>query len=267
MLELYQFEASHYSEKVRLVLDYKQLPYSTIEVTPGLGQIDLYRLSGQRQVPVLKDGDEVVPGSSAIAHYLERKYPERPLIPADAKQKGLCLMMEAWADESIGLNARKAMIGAFNQHPNFRTALLPISTPDLLKTAVGAVPGDVLNLLGIGVGLGPDAIKSAMEILRKDLEAACLILETQPYLCGSEPTLADFALAGLSMYVKFPSEVYLDLPVGICNKGVPGLVDDPAFSAFWLWRDRLYSDFRKPRVINRPSASAPTTGPVAIGID
>jgi glutathione S-transferase len=266
MLELYQFEASHYSEKVRLVLDYKKLPYKTIEVTPGLGQIDLYRLSGQRQVPVLKDGDEVIPGSSAIAHYLDRKYPERPLIPADAKQKGLCLMMEAWADESIGLNARKAMIGAFNQHPNFRTALLPISTPDLLKTAVGAVPGDVLNLLGIGVGLGPDAIKSATEILRKDLEAVCLILQTQPYLCGDEPTLADFALAGLSMYLKFPSEIYIDLPVGICNKGVPGLVDDPAFGEFWLWRDRLYSDFRKPRV-NRPSASAPATGPVAIGID
>ena len=228
MLELYQFEASHYSEKVRLLLDYKQLPYQTIEVTPGLGQIDLYRMSGQRQVPVLKDGDEVVPDSSAIARYLERKYPERPVIPVTPKEKGLCLMMEAWADESIGLNARKAMIGAFNQHPNFRTALLPISTPDLVKNVVGAVPSDVLSLLGTGVGFGADAVKSAMEILRQDLESLCLILETQPYLCGDQPTLADFAVAGLSMYLKFPSEIYLDLPVGICNKGVPGLVDDPA---------------------------------------
>ncbi len=44
MLELYQFEASHYCEKVRLILDYKQLPYETVEVTPGVGQVDLYRL-------------------------------------------------------------------------------------------------------------------------------------------------------------------------------------------------------------------------------
>jgi glutathione S-transferase len=34
MLELYQFEASAYSEKVKLILDYKQLPYKTTEVTP-----------------------------------------------------------------------------------------------------------------------------------------------------------------------------------------------------------------------------------------
>ncbi|NJM96096.1 MAG: glutathione S-transferase family protein [Phormidesmis sp. RL_2_1] len=270
MLELHQFEASHYSEKVRLVLDYKQLPYKTIEVSPGIGQIELYRLSGQRQVPVLKDGDVVIPDSTAIARYLDKKYPERPLIPTEPKQKGLCLMMEAWADESIGLNGRKAMIGAFNQHPNFRTALLPVSTPELVKSVIGAVPGDVLNLLGTGVGFGSDAVKSATEILRQDLEALCLILGTQPYLCGDQPTLADFAVAGLSMYLKFPSAVYVDLPMGICDKGVPGLADDPAFSTFWQWREQLYRDFRKQRS-TRPSAGAPVTdgatGPVAIGID
>ncbi|MEM6451274.1 MAG: glutathione S-transferase family protein [Cyanobacteria bacterium P01_D01_bin.105] len=270
MLELYQFEASHYCEKVRLLLDYKELSYKTIEVTPGLGQIDLYRLSGQRQVPVLKDGDEIVPDSTAIARYLDRKYPEKPVVPADAYKRGLCLMMEAWADESIGLNARKAMIGAFNQHPNFRTALLPITTPDVVKKAVGAVPGDMLSLLGIGAGFGPDAVKSATESLRQDLESLCLILDTQAYLCGEQPSLADFTVAGLSMYLKFPSDRYVDLPVGIANKGVPGLVDDPAFSKFWLWRDQLYDNFRKQRDIG-PSAGAPTTGattgPVSIGIE
>ncbi|MEM9089481.1 MAG: hypothetical protein AAGC93_12135, partial [Cyanobacteria bacterium P01_F01_bin.53] len=68
------------------------------------------------------------------------------------------------------------------------------------------------------------------------------------------------------------SNSYVDLPTGICGKGVPGLVDDPAFSEFWTWRDRLYNDFRKVRSNSGPggsgpSASAPTTGPVAIGID
>ena len=69
MIELYQFEASHYCEKVRLILDYKQLPYKTVEVTPGVGQMDLYRLSGQRQVPELKEGETVVAESSEIDTY------------------------------------------------------------------------------------------------------------------------------------------------------------------------------------------------------
>ena len=86
MLELYQFEASAYSEKVKLILDYKQLPYKAIEVTPGVGQIELYQQSGQRKVPVLKDGSDVIPDSTAIALYLDEKYPDRPVIPADPRQ-------------------------------------------------------------------------------------------------------------------------------------------------------------------------------------
>ena len=263
MLELYQFEASHYCEKVRLILDYKQLPYQTIEVTPGLGQLDLYRLSGQRQVPVLKDGDEVIPDSTAIARYLDQKYPERPIIPVEARQRGLCLALEDWADESIGLNARKAMIGAFNQHPNFRTALLPASTPALVKTLVGSVPGDFLNILGTGVGFGPEAIKVATASLRQDLEALCLILREGPYLLGEHPTLADLAIAGVSMYLKFPAKQYVNLPDGLCDQGVPGLADVPEYQEFWSWRDRLYTDYRKLR----DDFGGGGTGPVSIGIE
>jgi glutathione S-transferase len=159
-------------------------------------------------------------------------------------------MMEAWADDSIGLNARKAMIGAFKQHPNFRTALLPASAPELVRNLVGAVPSDILNFVGVGVGFGPEDIKEATDILRQNLEALCLLLQDRSYLCGDQPTLADFAVAGMTMYLKFPASRYVDLPTGICDKGVPGLADDPAFDTFFQWRDRLYADYRQVRTDN-----------------
>ena len=87
MLELYQFELSHFSEKVRLVLDYKGLAYRKIEVTPGMGQLDLFRMSGQGKVPVLKDGNKVIADSTAIALYLDKTYPDRPIIPTNPQQK------------------------------------------------------------------------------------------------------------------------------------------------------------------------------------
>ncbi len=172
MLELYQFELSHYAEKVRLVLDYKGLAYRKIEVTPGIGQIDLVRMSGQRQVPVLKDGNEIIGDSTAIAEYLEKQYPEQPIIPTDPKQRGLCLVMEQWADEVIGLNARKALIGTLNENQSLRTAFLPSSTPDIVKNFVSAIPGDLLGFLGTGVGLGPDAVKTAVNALKRDLASS-----------------------------------------------------------------------------------------------
>ncbi|MEB3357557.1 MAG: glutathione S-transferase family protein [Synechococcales bacterium] len=259
MIELYQFELSHYSEKVRFLLDYKGLAYRKIEVTPGIGQLDVFRLSGQRQVPVIKDGAEVIADSTAIALYLEKTYPDRPLIPTDAQQRGLCLLMEEWADESMGLNARKAMLGAFNQNPDFRTAALPRSTPDLVKSLVNAVPHEALDVLGMGIGLGPDAIKAARKAIEQNLEALTLLLANRSYLITDHPTLADFAVAGTSMYIKFPAGTYLDIPDALRGRGVPGLADNPAYAAFWEWRDRLYTDYRLATPVPGGTASAPTS--------
>ncbi|WOD39068.1 glutathione S-transferase family protein [Nodosilinea sp. E11] len=265
MLELYQFEASTFAEKIRLMLDYKQVPYRKVEVTPGVGQVEIFQMSGQRQVPVLKDGEQIIPDSTAIALHLEKAYPDRPLLPPGPKQKGLCLALEAWADESIVPKARVVMVGAFKQHPNFRTALLPSFTPAPLRSLVGALPGDLLNLVGTGVGFGPDDIKVATAGLRQDLEALVLMLQDSPYLLGDQPTLADFAVAAATMYLKFPTAQYVDLPEGIGGKGVPGIADVPEFQAFFAWRDRLYSEFRTVRTNVPPASSA--SGPTPISID
>ncbi len=259
MLELYQFEVSQYSEKVRLILDYKGLEYRKIEVTPGMGQLELYKLSGQRQVPVLKDGETVVFDSTEIAFYLDRKYPEKPIIPADPLKRGQCLLIEEWADESIGLKGRIALIGALNQNPNFRTSILPKEVPDFLKNFVGAVPGDLLTALGTGVGFGQDAVKEANKALKQDLEALSLILEHQPYLVGDEITLADLAVAGLSIVLKQPGGDYLDIPNALKGKGIPGLADNTAYDTFFLWRDRLYMDYRKPLTSKPSEGDSPTT--------
>jgi glutathione S-transferase len=263
MLELYQFELSQYSEKVRLILDYKELEYKKIEVTPGVGQIDLFRLSGQSKVPVLKDGETIITDSTDIAFYLDRKYPEKPIIPTDPVLRGQCLLIEEWADESIGLKGRKALIGALNQNPNFRTAVLPSNTPDFLKTLVGAVPSEMLDLLGTGVGFGGDAVKEAVHGLKQDLEALSLILLHRPYLVTDEPTLADLAVAGLSMTLKFPAGNYLSIPSELKGKGIPGLADNSAYQPFFDWRDRLYSNYRKSSL----STSVGTGNPTVINIE
>lgn len=258
MLELYQFELSQYSEKVRLILDYKGLPYRKIEVTPGIGQVELFQLTGQRKVPVLKDGNQIVADSTEIAKYLDRKYPDRPLIPTDSKQRGLCLLIEEWADESIGVKSRKVLFGALSQDQNLRKSLLPTATPDIVRSLVEVVPTDVLKVLGFGLGYGADTVKSAEADLKQDLEALCLLLADSPYLVGDQPTLADLAVAGLSMLIKFPDGPYLNLPVTLRGKGVPGLANSVVYEPFFTWRARLYADYRKP-LTGYSTATAPTS--------
>jgi glutathione S-transferase len=264
MITLYQFELSQFSEKVRLILDYKELDYQKIEVTPGIGQWELFQISGQRQVPVLKDGETVIADSTDIAFYLDRKYPDKLIIPVDPLLRGQCLLLEEWADESIGLKGRKALVGALNQNENFRTSILPPETPNFLKSLVGAVPSELLNFLGTGIGFSPQAIKEAHRGLHQDLEALTLILQHQPYILGNKLTLADLAVAGLSTILKFPTGNYLKLPAQWQGKGIPGLGDNCAYDPFFAWRDRLYEQFRRPL---NSSASFANASPTSIAID
>jgi glutathione S-transferase len=131
-----------------------------------------------------------------------------------------------WPQKSEGA------FGALSQDQNLRKALLPATTPDIVKSLVEVVPNEVLKVLGLGVGYGPDVVKSAAADLKQDLEALCLLLSDSPYLVGDQPTLADLAVAGLSMLIKFPAGPYLDLPGTLRGKGVPGLADSVVYQPF-----------------------------------
>jgi glutathione S-transferase len=266
MIELYQFELSHYAEKVRFILDYKGLDYRKVEVTPGVGQIEVFQLSGQPQVPVLKDEGTVIADSTAIAEFLDRKYPEKPVIPTEGAIRGQVLILEQWADNIFGMNARKGLLISSTQNPVFRTAFLPSATPDVIKNLVNSLPSlDFLGNLGAPVGLSTDRAK---DTLRQNLSWLCSILAEQPYLVGDQPTIADFAVAGLSMYIKFPTGNYLNLPDAVLGQGVPGIADNPLFETFWTWRDRLYHDFRKGSTsVPFPNNGGDSSRPTSISID
>jgi glutathione S-transferase len=267
MLELYQFELSAYCEKVRLALDYKSLDYRKIEVTPGVGQIDVFRMSGQRQVPVLKDGNEVIADSTAILRYLDRTYPDRPLTPTAPAEAALATLLEAWADDSFYADARKVFLATLGQDPGYRTALLPEETPDPLKTLVGFIPGELFGVMGAGVGLSSEVVTSAKAGLGRSLTSLCSLLESRPYLTGNQPSMADVAVAAISVLVKMPSTPYFAAPVGLRGRGIPGIADDPAYGRFFEWRDRFYSDFRTPLTGAAASTSGSSSGPTTISID
>lgn len=99
-LRIHQFRTSPYCRKVRVICDVKGIPYETAEV--GMFRRSaLVRLSGGRRVPVLEHGRTVVADSTRIAHYLEERFPDPSLIPADRAGRVATLLWEDWADESL----------------------------------------------------------------------------------------------------------------------------------------------------------------------
>lgn len=236
MLELHQFRHSAFCEKVRLVLAAKQLVYNVVEVTPGVGQLELYRLSGQRQVPVLVDGAEVIADSTAIAQYLEAKVPEPALLPADPGLRAQVLLLEDWADTALAAGARLALVQAAAADPVLRGGLLPEATPAPLRSFVGALPTGLLS------GLGQVIDHGGLEQLRTNLQQLCALVQQQPFLVGDALTLADLAVVAQLSLLLFPASAGAPL----AGRGVPGLADDPQLAPLWAWRDGIGAQVGRP---------------------
>ncbi|KAM1480508.1 hypothetical protein ACFX2I_027646 [Malus domestica] len=103
-LLLYSYWQSSCSWRVRFALNLKGLPYEYKPVNLPAGEQfspAFNRLNPLHFVPVLVDGDTVVSDSFAILLYLEDKYPQRPLLPADPRLRALNLQAASIISSSI----------------------------------------------------------------------------------------------------------------------------------------------------------------------
>ena len=229
MLELHQFRHSAFCLKVRMVLQAKGLSYRTVEVTPGVGQVAVFRLSGQRQVPVLVDGDTVLADSTAIALHLEEREADPALLPADPRQAAQVRLLEDWADTTLAGAVRVALAQAAALDPQLRVALLPDDLPDPVRTVMGAIPGGWVSNVTELVNQNERA-----ELLAS-LEQLATAVQASPWLVGDSMTLADIAVAAQLSLLRFPSSA----GSALAGKGVPGLTDHPKLQPLFQWRDQI----------------------------
>lgn len=232
-MDLHQFRHSAFCEKVRLVLAVKGLDANRIEVTPGVGQIALFRLSGQRQVPVLVDGGEVISDSTAIALHLEERHPTPALLPADPVARARVLLLEDWADTALAAGARQALLQAAAADPVLRSALLPAATPDPLRRLVSALPSGVMA--PVSEALGDLMAPSEAHQLRRNLEQLCRLVAERPYLEGDRLSLADLAVVAQLSLLLFPASAGAPL----AGRGVEGVADHPLYASLFRWRDGI----------------------------
>jgi glutathione S-transferase len=106
---LHQFAASHFNEKARWALDWKAVPHRRVTHFPGPHALAMQRLSRQHATPVLVLEGEVIPGSARILAVLDRRFPERPLLPEDPKHAERAVALQAHFDDEVGPAVRTAI--------------------------------------------------------------------------------------------------------------------------------------------------------------
>ena len=87
MLTLYDADRCPYCARIRIVLAEKGLSYETVVVDLDDRPAWIYEKNPLGKVPVLEEDDFVLPESAVIMEYLEERYPEPPLWPADPAER------------------------------------------------------------------------------------------------------------------------------------------------------------------------------------
>lgn len=100
-MQLLGAPGSPFFRKCRIVLEEKQTPYEPVLQRPFPKTAELLAVHPMGKVPILKDGDLVIPDSSVICAYLERAHPACPMYPAGAADFARALFLETYADSAM----------------------------------------------------------------------------------------------------------------------------------------------------------------------
>lgn len=225
---LHQFRFSHYNEKARWALDHKRIAHRRRSYLPGMHVLPIRRLTGQQQVPVLVDGERVIPGSAAIIDYLETAHPEPTLLPADPAERERVLEIQRYFDVEIGGPLRAAAFQEWLTDGRYMARLFTGHAGPLARGAYAASFPLVRMAMRGTMHLGPDA---AADGLRRAEEAFAFVAERpgpSGYLVGDRFTLADLTAAAILAPALMPPEFPYTPPQPIAP-AVQGFLD--------RWRD------------------------------
>jgi glutathione S-transferase len=98
MLRLYRAPFSTNVERVALALGFKGLEVESVVISYE-DRSPVIEASGQGLVPVLVDGDDVIPDSVRILRHLEKRWPDPPLFPSDAARRAELAVFLDWFNE------------------------------------------------------------------------------------------------------------------------------------------------------------------------
>jgi glutathione S-transferase len=200
MIKLYDFPMSPRVRKARIVLAEKGLQYEKVNIDLFKGEQkkpEYLAINPYGKVPALQDNGTTVYESTIIMEYLNDKYPNPPLLPADPGQR-----------------ARARVLMHYGDNP--------------YEGAVSALAGELL----IKPMQGGTTDQTVVAKAREDLNACFARLEKElgsnDYLLGSAFTLADIPFVSWAML--FPN-LKVEVASAKVNSWLSRLKDRPGVKA------------------------------------
>ncbi len=206
---LWQIDVSHYSEKARWALDWKEIEHRRRSPVPGAHMIIAFWLTrgAHYTFPVLTIEGQRIGDSTAIVAALEERYPEPSLYPADVAQHRRALELEEFFDEELGPYVRQLAWHEFGNDPESFAQLMEQTAPKPLArfSSATAAYARAYTALRFRASDAEEAERGRAKVL-----AAVDRLETElgdgEYLVGDRFSVADLTAASLFYPIAAPDE-------------------------------------------------------------
>jgi glutathione S-transferase len=166
------------------------------------------------RVPVIADGDRVVHDSTAIADYLEERYPDRPSLFGGASGRALTRFVQNWTETVLQTGLIRLVVLDILRHcapqdqAYFRRSR---------EERFGATLEDVVRDRDARL----PAFRASLDPLRRTVER-------QDFVCGSTPAYADYVVFGAFQWARAISDFELLAggdPIGVWRRRMLDLFD------------------------------------------
>jgi glutathione S-transferase len=193
LITLYQFPISPFCDKIRRILQYKRVEYSVHNVPMLETPTTLRKKNKAGKVPCIEDAGTIVSDSTDIAHHLEARFPDPPLLPREPKVRALCHILEDWADESLYFYEVFLRFMVPSNAPRWIAELVADDPIPIKLAARWIIPSHMRGVLR-GQGLGRKTTEAVCDDLRRELTAIEDYLGDGKFLLGDAISLADIAV-------------------------------------------------------------------------
>ena len=211
-LILHHYPTSPFSEKVRLVMGFKELAWKSVVIPSVMPKPDVVALTGgYRRTPVLQIGADIYCDTSLICEVLEHREAEPALYPPHLK--GVSRIFSQWADSTLFWTAM-----AWNLQPKGAAALFA-------KLAPEAAAAFAEDRKAMRVNMTQLRAQDAGAAYRSYLRRIAHMVEEHDFLFGIEPCVADFATYHSLWFTR------------ICTPSVADVFDH--VPAVLEWMDRM----------------------------
>lgn len=204
---LWQLQISHYNEKVRWALDYKQVPHIRRSLLPAVHALKAKRLTGDiATTPVLTLEGRSIGDSTRIIAAIEERWPDPPLYPEDPGERSRALELEEFFDEELGPHIRRAAYQELIGHPNLVVPLFtngqPLPARLLVRAAFPVLRAGMRRALQINA----EEAEASRELSFAAMDRLEQELGPSGYLVGDSFSVADLTAAALFYPVAMPPE-------------------------------------------------------------